>query len=265
MTSFTDDRAKAASDLLTKLWRDGRHVEALPAELRPQSRADGYRVQACLEAHSARPIRGWKIAATSLAGQRHINVDGPLAGRLLAENVVPEGEPVDLRANRMLVAEIEFVFRMGRTLPPRAEPYGQDEVMAAVAAAHVGIEVPDSRYTDFTLAGAAQLIADDACADRFVLGRAMPESWRERDLAAHAVQGRSSRGLVHDGQGANVLGDPRIALTWLANELSRHGVPLAADQIVTTGTCVTPIPVAPGDVVTGDYGDLGTIEVRFVA
>jgi 2-keto-4-pentenoate hydratase len=259
------EKIQAASDLLAALWREGRHIAALPPDLRPQTRAEGYAIQARIEARSAHPLRGWKIAATSLAGQRHINVDGPLAGRLLAENVLPEGEVIRLGPNRMRVAEVEFVFRMGRSLAPRSEPYGQAEVMAAVAALHLGVEVPDSRYTEFVTAGAPQLIADDACADRFVLGAEAPPSWRDRDLAAHRVEGRTAEGLVHEGSGANVLGDPRVALTWLANELSQHGIVLAEGQIVTTGTCVTPIPVGPGDTVTGLYGDLGRIEVRFEA
>lgn len=57
----------------------------------------------------------------------------------------------------------------------------------------------------------------------------------------------------------------RITLAWLANELGRHGVTLGEGQIVTTGTCVHPVPVAPGDAVTGDYGDFGTLQVRFTA
>ena len=40
---------------------------------------------------SALPLFGWKIAATSKAGQAHIAVDGPLAGRLLAEHVFESG------------------------------------------------------------------------------------------------------------------------------------------------------------------------------
>ena len=54
------------------------------------------------------------------------------------------------------------------------------------------------------------------------------------------------------GRGANVLGDPRIALTWLANELSRHGDTLGEGQFVTTGTCLVPLPIMPGEVVTAD-------------
>jgi len=193
-------------------------------------------------------------------------VDGPLAGRILAEMVLPEGAPVPLAGNAMLVAEPEFVFRMGRDLPPRAAEYGQAEVMSAVAALHLGIEVPDSRFRDFTAAGGPQLIADDACAHLFVLGAAAPEAWRGIDLARHAVSCRFGAGEAREGIGANVLGDPRIALAWLVNELSRHGIALRAGQYVTTGTCAVPLPLgAAGDAVAADYGPLGHIAVRFEA
>jgi 2-keto-4-pentenoate hydratase len=263
MSDLSADAIEAASVYLSRLWRDGRHVAALPEDLRPHSRQEAYAIQARIESQSREPLRGWKIAATSAAGQRHINVDGPLAGRLLAERIVPEGEPVALGANRMRVAEIEFVFRMSRALAPRPAAYTQAEVMAAVAGLHLGIEIPDSRYIDFTTVGAEQIIADNACTDWFVLGPAVPDGWQDRVLAEHAVQGRSDRGVVHDGRGGNVLGDPRIALTWLVNELRQVGVTLEAGQIVTTGTCVVPVPVEPGATVTGDYGDLGRLVVRF--
>jgi 2-keto-4-pentenoate hydratase len=59
-----------------------------------------------------------------------------------------------------------------------------------------------------------------------------------------------------------VLGDPRIALTWLVNELSRFGSVLKKDQVVITGTCVKPMPIAVGDQVSGDFGELGGISVN---
>ena len=99
----------------------GRHGSRHIAEpILPATRARGYAVQALLERAAHDPLFGWKIAATSAAGQAHINVDGPLAGRILAERVVPEGVPVRLGANRMRVAEVEFAFRMGQDLSPRA-------------------------------------------------------------------------------------------------------------------------------------------------
>src|SRR3712207_1460709 len=179
---------QAASDLIWEAWQAGGRIGPLPEALRPATRAEGYAIQARLEARSARPLFGWKIAATSKAGQAHIGVDGPLAGRILAEMVVPEGSALPLSGNAMRVAEPEFVFRMGTDLPPRAEAYTQDEVLAAVAALHLGIEVPDSRFADFVTAGGPQLIADNACAHRFALGPEAPAAWRGLDLAAHRVQ-----------------------------------------------------------------------------
>ncbi|MCU0987115.1 MAG: fumarylacetoacetate hydrolase family protein [Acetobacteraceae bacterium] len=258
-----DTRTREASALLVRHWREGTVLDALPEALRPASRADGYAIQAHLEALSAKPLWGWKIAATSTAGQRHIGVDGPLAGRLLAEMVHADGATLPFGANRMRVAEVEFAFRMGRSLPPRAAPYALEEVLEAVSVLHLAIEVPDSRYRDFASVGAAQLIADNACAHQFVLGPEAPALWRGLDLAAHRVTGRVTGRLTREGIGANVLGDPRIALTWLANELSRVGETLAAGQVVTTGTCLIPLEVSPGDAVTADYGALGRMGVRF--
>jgi len=170
-----------------------------------------------------------------------------------------------LGANHMKVAEPEFAFRMARTLPARAAPYALDEVLAAVDTLHPAIELPDSRFHDFSKVGAAQLIADNACAHYFVLGPAAPEGWRFEDLAEHSVTGSVAGKLRREGKGANVLGDPRAALTWLANELSRLGIALAAGQVVTTGTCLAPLPVEPTDHVFADFGTLGSVELRFRA
>jgi 2-keto-4-pentenoate hydratase len=260
---MTPSSAQAASDLLWRHWQEGRRLAALPAELRPATRNEGYAIQAQLERRSGAPLFGWKIAATSTAGQKHIGVDGPMAGRILAERVYPNGATLPFGANAMRVAEAEFAFRIGRDLPPRLLPYSADEVLAAVETLHPAIEVPDSRYEDFVTVGAPQLIADNACAHDFVLGPAAPADWRALDLSAHRALGTVVGKLEREGTGANVLGDPRAALTWIANELSGIGVPLKAGQVVTTGTCVIPLPVAAGDEVIADFGRLGRATLRF--
>jgi 2-keto-4-pentenoate hydratase len=252
---------QAACELLMRHWSNGTRLEALPPELRPSDRAEAYGVQACIEGFTRAPLFGWKIAATSLAGQRHIGVDGPLAGRILVERVIADGGSCPLGGNLMKVAELEFAFRMGRDVAPRAAPYSQDEVLAAVASLHPAIELPDSRFADFVHAGLAQLVADNACAHLFVLGPQTGAAWRTIDLAAHRGQMFRNGALTEEGVGSNVLGDPVIALTWLANELSRHGMVLKAGQVVTTGTCARPLAIAAGDHVEGDLGILGRVSV----
>jgi len=255
------DQMRAACGLLYRHWSDGTRLEKLPVELQPRDRTEAYRVQACIEEFSAQPLFGWKIAATSVAGQRHIGVDGPLAGRLLAERVIADGGAFMLGSNLMRVAELEFAFRMGEDLVSRETPYSQEEVLARVASLHPAIELPDSRFAHFESAGLAQLIADNACAHYFVLGPAADQEWRALDLAAHPGQLFRNGELAGEGSGANVLGDPRIALTWLANELSRHGMTLRTGQVVTTGTCVKPLVIAVGEQVQGDLGILGRVSV----
>jgi 2-keto-4-pentenoate hydratase len=260
---LTEQQTRKAAALIWRCWRDGEVISALPDDLRPADRPEAYAIQAHYETMSAKPIRGWKIAATSEAGQKHIGVDGPIAGRLLDEHFFEDGATLAFAHNRMAVAEAEFAFRMARDLPPRDDAYRVEEVLAAVASLHPAIEIPDSRLEPFERAGAAQLIADNACAHDFVLGAAMPETWRDIDLVTHRVTANVEGKVIHEGIGANVLGDPRIALNWIANELSRFGMTLGAGQVVTTGTCAVPVPVGPGDVVSADYGELGSVSMRF--
>jgi 2-keto-4-pentenoate hydratase len=260
---LSETQTRRAADLVWRCWQDGTVMTALPDDLRPRDRTEAYAIQAHYETMSGAPIRGWKIAATSQAGQKHIGVDAPIAGRLLAEHVFEDGATFTFGHNRMAVAEPEFAFRMARDLPPREKEYRVEEVLSAVASLHPAIEVPDSRFEPFEKAGAAQLIADNACTHDFVLGAEMPAAWRDIDLVTHRVTASVAGKHSHDGIGANVLGDPRLALTWIVNELSRYGMTLAAGQVVTTGTCAVPLPISAGDRVIVDYGSLGRISAGF--
>lgn len=231
-----------------------------PAAPRAAARAIGCRLRS--PDFPGREFSAGKIAATSAAGQKHIGVDGPLAGRLLEKRAFDSGAEVSLANNIMNVAEAEFAFRMAGDLPPRRSNYSIEEVLATVASLHPAIEIPDSRYHDFAKVGAPQLIADCACAGYFVLGPATVADWRQMDLVEHRAVVRVNGNLAREGTGANVLGDPRIALTWIANELSSTGDTLRAGQVVTTGTCVIPVKVAHGDRVVADFGVIGRVEAR---
>ena len=252
----------AAAKILHDHGRGGTKMAGLDASLRPRDRTEAYAIQAAIEKYSSEPLFGWKIAATSEAGQKHINVDGPMAGRILAETVISDGGTASMAGNEMRVAEPEFAFRMRVDLPARAAPYTLQQVLDAVDTLHPAIEIPDSRFEDFVGAGAAQIIADNACAHLFVLGPPASADWRSRDL----VEERpvvTLRGQQFVGHGKNVLGDPLIALTWLANELRQLGVTLKAGRIVTTGTCHPPLPIQSGDFCTVDFGSLGKVSVGF--
>jgi 2-keto-4-pentenoate hydratase len=252
----------AASRTLHDHWRAGTKLASLQAPQRPRDRTEAYAIQAAIENHSKGRLFGWKIAATSEAGQKHINVDGPMAGRILPETVIPDGGTASMAGNEMRVAEPEFAFRMATDLPPRPSPYTVQEALDAVGTLHPAIEIPDSRFKDFVNAGAMQIIADNACAHLFVLGAPTTADWRASDLAEE-MPIITLRDKQFIGHGKNVLGDPRIALAWLANELRQLGVTLRAGEVVTTGTCHPPIPIQPGDLFEANFASIGRVSVTF--
>src|ERR1051326_5265064 len=131
----------AAAQALYDAWQTGSKLRELARPQRPRDRAEGYAVQAAMMRHFAGTPVGWKIAATSEAGQKHINVTGPLAGRIFAERVIADGGTAPMAGNEMRVGEPEFAFRMGRSLPPRPAPYSVEEVLAAVDLLHPAIEL----------------------------------------------------------------------------------------------------------------------------
>ena len=248
---------------LADSWSAGTHIDALPAECRPAGRAEGYAIQSLWSGVLGQAVAGWKIAATSVAGQQHIAVSGPIAGPVFAHRVREDGARIALHANRMRVAECEIVFRFGRALAPRASRYRRDEVLAAVASLHPGIEVPDSRFLQFERAGEAQLIADCACTNDMVLGAPVAPDARVQELPALEVRAAVSDGRRPQGRGGNVLGDPVEALVWLVNELGAAGQTIDAGQFVTTGACVAPVPVVPGQFIEADFGWIGRIRAAF--
>ena len=263
MTGDQNQLEAAASILLTN-WTANTRIAALPESCRPATRAAAYETGAAVARLSGYAVAGWKIAATSEAGQKHINVEGPLIGRILEHRLLAAGASVKLGGNIMKVAEAEFAFGFGRDLPPRATPYEMEEALEAVSSLHLSLEVPDSRYQDFTKMGAEQLIADTACASWLVLGPAVEMPWRHIDLSQHKVAGYRNGEKVVEGSGKAVLGDPRKALTWFVNEASTYCGGVKAGQFVTTGTCVIPYAIAPGDRISVDYGELGSISATII-
>jgi 2-keto-4-pentenoate hydratase len=258
---MTRDRVTAASECLLGHWKANTRLQNLAPDLLPRDKPEAYQIQLLIEKQSTQALAAWKLAATSIAGQKHIGVSGPLIGRYIAERVVPSGSIIHFGNNGMKVAEIEFAFRFGDDLPPRAKPYSTEEIFEAVTSMHPAIEIPDSRFEHFERVGEFSLIADNACAHWLCIGAAAPDDWRKLDLAAFTPAGQIRGKKPVSGKGANVLGSPRTAMTWFVNELSSLGITAKAGQVVSTGTCLVPMPISPHDHVTGDFGPLGRVEV----
>ena len=248
--------AGALAELLLAARRSGRPIEALPATLVPATLDAAYAVQDAV-APALGAIAGWKVGAPSPTAEPNC---APLFAALVAAS------PARWPAARFPLRGIEgeLAFRFGKPLPPRAAPYGEDEVWAAVDTLHPAIELVDSRFADFRAMDKLALLADNGSNGAFCYGAAVHD-WRGVDFL------RQPASLVIDGKevasavGGNAAGHPRRLLAWLANHRAGRGRGIAVGDIVTTGTHTGLAFAAPGAAVTVRFAGVGEASLTLTA
>lgn len=236
---------------------------SVPGLARVTTFDDAYAVQAAFRALWDDPVIGHKVGCSSEQSQRLVNSPGPIAGCLFRSTLWQQ--PATLRSAQFFITgvEAEFGFRLGADLPARATPYGRDEVSAAVDAVVPLIEICDTRLADWRTRRIEEITADNAFNGGVVVGRAFG-AWRGLDLATHEVRLSVDGEPKGAGTGALVLGHPLVALTWLANEMSRLGTGLRSGELIAAGTCTGLHIVGPESVVVADFGpDLGQVTIHF--
>ena len=248
---------KRAVATLADAWQVGTPLPALSPEFCPKTAKDGMQVQDALVAELGVAVGGWKIGCTSEYAQKLLKTKGPFPGRILAPRIFASGITLAGSAYRMRGLEGEFAFVLGKDLKPRKRPYSRNEVREAVAELRPAIELVDSRFEDWMAVNTACLIADMGCNAALVVG-APVKRWKTIDLTKAAVRMKVDGKVVGKGTGADALGDPLLALAWLANELrSRDG--LKAGQVVSTGTCTGFHKAEMAAKVEADFGKLGKV------
>ena len=260
---MTPESAARAARLLIDARRGGEVLPALPSDCAPRDADEGYAVQAAFVEASGEDVAGYKVGATSEPAQRALGLDAPFWGRVPAGGV--HASPVELpgSAYTVRVVEPEFAFRLGASLGPDGAPFDRESVAAVVAAVHPAMELVASAFgPDWKARGGPAVIADNGVHGGLVLGPAWGD-WQNLDLARHVVRLAVNGAPASRGDGSKVFGDPILSLVWLANELARHGLALAAGDVVTTGVVTDPVSLAPGDRALADFGPLGEVRIGF--
>lgn len=256
-----DDLEQAANRLVAAR-RNHKPTPGLPEV---KSFNDAYAVQAAFRAKWADTVVGHKVGCSSEQSQRLVNSPGPIAGSLFRASLWQAPAMLDPAQFFVAGVEAEFGFRLGADLPPRSTAYGREEVSAAVEALVPVIEVCDTRLADWRTRPIEEITADNAFNGGLVAGQPLRD-WRRLDLVTHEVTLSIDGDRKGAGTGALVLGHPLLALTWLANELSRRGEGLRAGDLVAAGTCTGLHFAHPGSTVVAEFGALlGQVTIRFGA
>ncbi len=255
-----------AAGLLLQARTERQRLAALPDACRPVNEAQAYDVQdqfvSTMLDYYGGAIAGYKAGCTNVTAQRQLGLSAPFAGALLSPFVVASPAEIAAADGFMRMIEAEIGFRLGRDLPDTGTPYVAESVRPALETAFGAIEVVDSRYQDWTTAGAPHLIADNACTGYWVQG-AENSDFDDIDLGDHPVQVHRNGVPAEQGSSANVLDNPLNVVAWLANHLIDRGGQLKAGQLLTTGTMIAVNGAEKGDSVEADFGRLGIVAVRF--
>ena len=262
--------AKAASELVAAR-RDRKPIEAISADCRPSSADDGYAVQKAFIAAWNDKVAGWKAGATLKAVQDRFGLDQPFLGPMFASTIMQSpvaGQAADFNLSpgpdgtHPTSVEVEFAFRLGRDLPPKAGGYSETEVLDAVAALVPAMEIITPRYTAVPVGTPGQALADSGLNGGIVLGSPV-SGWLDIDYPSFATKLVVDGKTVVEGTGNLVLGHPFKSLVWLVNNLGRLGHSLTRGQVLTTGSMTGIYAVPQGSEAIGDFGRLGKVTARF--
>jgi 2-keto-4-pentenoate hydratase len=247
-----------------ELWNaEAKHqaLTGLSGDARPTDLAEAYAIQDRFVARLGRPV-GYKIAYINPAVQKRLGIPSPMFGRLIEGRVAQSPAKLDPARFFNILVETEFSLRMARGLPAREGPFTIPRVVDAVAAVIPSIELADTRFADWRKVAPLDATADNGLGSYWV-GGAPCADFRGLDLAALEVSTSVNGRVAARGCGANVIGSPLAALSWLANELARSGRGLEPGELVTTGCCMDILELVPGDSAEADFGPLGRVRVEF--
>ena len=216
-----------------------------------------YEVQAELIRLSHADVKGWKVTALAPADQAKFSSSRPVAGPLLGSYVRNAPAQVSVSSLIMPLLECEVAFVLRSDLPAQAAPYTRADIESAITAIVPVFELADLRVP----ATAPDLLklADVMGNGLFIVGERI-DDWRQFDLSAIPITLNHNGMTIDSGSSARILGNPLLAVIALANAQPLPGPGLKAGQIVTTGTCTTPIGISAGTY-TADFGPLGSVEM----
>ena len=256
------DNVERAAERLEEAARSRKPCPPLRDLMGPDDVESAYAVQQAVAARrraAGARVVGRKIGLTSHAVQQQLGVDQPDFGVLFEDMQFADGDTVPMTRllQPRIEAEVAFVLRADLA----ADDMSLDDVRDAVDYAVAALEVADSRVEDWKITF-ADTVADNASAGVYVLGedrRTLDEVVPRTVAMRMEVTGQEDS----TGTGEACLGDPLLALQWLALKALALGDPLRAGQVVLSGALGPMRAVAPGATATAEITGFAPLTVHF--
>lgn len=267
---MTDEAALA--DRILQCVQRREQITPLSAGVGGLSMARAYRVSALVaaarEAKGERPV-GRKIGFTNRTIWEEYNVCAPIFGPMYDTTVRPLApEPFDMAGLMEPRIEPEIAFRLASRPAPGMAP---EELIECVSGICAGFELVQSVFPGWKFE-AADTVAAFGLHGAFLQGpvhELAPEHRQDwvRQLGSFRTTLRRNGEVADEGPASNVLGGgPLVALGHLAALVAEidGALPLAAEDIVTTGTLTRALPIAPGETWRASFDGLSLEPIELV-
>ena len=266
---LTAEQIQAAATALDEAEQQRIQVKSVSLTYPQMDLDDAYAIQqAWVDMKVARgaSILGRKIGLTSRAMQQAMQIDEPDYGTLLDDMLFDDGADIEAARFTDPRVEVELAFVLGKDLLSdqltitdilQATDYVVPAVELIAARTHrIDPETGKPR-------GVLDTVSDNAANAGIVLG-GRPVRPSEVDLRWVGALLYKNGVIEESGVSAAVLNHPANGILWLARRFAQHNIRLRAGEIILSGSFTRPVPVAAGDVIQVDFGQLGGLISRFV-
>lgn len=247
---------------LKKAHEGGGAIEPLSARYPDMTLQVAYEVQLMLLEtwrKAGRRVVGRKVALTSQATQEGLGTHEPAFGHLFADMVWHSGDLLRFKDLYQPRIEGELAVVLGERL---AGPgLTLVDVLRAGAGLMPALEIPDTRIRDWNIT-VTDLVADNCAARAIVVGSGLvPMNAFDPRYVGYVLE--RNRRLLATGVGADVMGNPLLAVVWLANKMGELGLALEPGEIILTGSTVAPTAVERGDRIALTIDRVGRVACGF--
>ena len=253
MTLSAEQTDQAARHLLAAR-RSFTPGPCLPATCRPTDTDDAIAIQNRVLELMGETIGGWKC------GVPNVNT-GPIVASIPKSAILRTLPCTVPGAKGQIEPEIAFV--IGRDLPPRATPYSDDEIRAAIAECRLVLELITTRYADKASATPPEVLADSFNNHGLFIGPVIPGAL-DHALDKLHVTITTANGTLFDKVHPHPSGHPMNSLRWLVHFLNGRGEGLKAGEIVTTGSYAGIVEAPPGVPIHVQLSNLGGLDVELI-
>ncbi|NQV99530.1 MAG: fumarylacetoacetate hydrolase family protein [Rhodospirillales bacterium] len=250
-------RQLSPADIASHLVRARRdHVAWQPGDTAAISIAEAYAVHDLVTAELGLAIGAWKTSPLD-------DPKAPFAGQIYARDIYGTGAEIPASELFMIGIEGEIAFRFGQDFPASKAPYGRADIIAGISEMLPLIEVVDSRMVDGMGQDASLKMADNQSNAAIVIGAPVTTGWQTIDATTQPVTLHVNGAKVYGDVSNSPVADVFALMAGTVNVCAARGHPIAAGQIITTGSCTGVLFFEPGSQVVMDMPAVGRVEVSF--